>query len=68
MNPLTPEELEAETIYKILVLQLIDKDVFIYMASHLDNRNKTAGDYLIWLVCKGIKFKFILPLRFLIPI
>ena len=39
-------EREAETIYKLARLGLIDKESFVYMAMHLQKRSRIAGDYL----------------------
>ena len=37
------EELEAEAMYKLVRLGLIDKELFMYMAKSLHNRSNTAG-------------------------
>ena len=47
---LSEEEFEAETIYKLVRLDLIDKALFIYMAKSLHNRSNIAGDYLEFLI------------------
>ena len=48
-------EREAETIYKLVSLGLIDKDLFVYMAMHLQKRSKIAGDYLQFLMLRRAK-------------
>ena len=55
MIALTNEELEAETIYKLVRLGLIDKEPFVYMAMHLQKRSKIAGDYLQFLMLRRAK-------------
>ena len=47
---MTNEELEAETIYKLVRLGLIGKELFIYMAKSLHNRSNIAGCYLEFLI------------------
>ena len=61
---LTNEELEAETIYKLARLGLIDKGLFIYMAKSLHHRSNTAGYYLKFLIMN--KAKLIGGLNFLL--
>ena len=52
---MTNEELEAETIYKLVRLGLIDKELFIYMAKSLHNRSNIAGCYLEFLILRRAK-------------
>ena len=61
---MTNEELEAETIYKLVRLGFIDKELFIYMAKSLHNRSNTAGYYLEFLIMN--KAKLIGGLNFLL--
>ena len=49
------EEVEAETIYKLALLNLIDKELFIYMAKSLYSRSKLAGHYLEFLIINKAK-------------
>ena len=48
-------EREAETIYKLARLGLIDKEWFVYMAMHLQKRSKIAGGYLQFLILRRVK-------------
>ena len=48
-------EREAETIYKLVSLGLIDKDLFVYMAMHLQKRSNIAGCYLEFLILRRAK-------------
>ena len=48
-------EREAETIYKLARLGLIDKELFVYMAMHLQKRSSIAGDYLKFLILRRAK-------------
>ena len=43
-------EAEAETIYKLARLGLIDKQLFVYMAMHLHSRSEIAGYYLQFFI------------------
>ena len=52
---LSTEEREAETIYKLARLGLIDKALFVYMAMHLQKRSSIAGDYLQFLILRRAK-------------
>ncbi len=52
---MTNEELEAETIYKLVRLNLIDTDLFIYMAKSLYSRSNIAGYYLKFLIINKAK-------------
>ena len=61
---LSEEEFEAETIYKLVRLDLIDKALFIYMACSLYRRSHIAGDYLNFLILH--KAKLIGGLNFLL--
>ena len=45
MCNLDKDELEAETIYKLVCLDLIDKELFIYMACSLYRRSHNVGEY-----------------------
>ena len=45
-------EREAETIYKLARLGLIYKELFVYMAMHLQKRSKIVGDYLQFLILR----------------
>ena len=49
---ISKEEYEAETIYKLARLGLIDKDLFGYMARHLQKRSATAAYYLVFLAIR----------------
>ena len=64
MMMMTNEELEAETIYKLVRLGLIDKELFIYMAKSLHNRSNAAGYCLEFLIMN--KAKLIGGLNFLL--
>ena len=55
MYSLDKEEVEAETIYKLALLNLIDKELFIYMAKSLYSRSKLAGHYLEFLIINKAK-------------
>ena len=48
-------EREAETIYKLARLGLIDKELFVYMAMHLHRRSEIAGYYLQFLILRRVK-------------
>ena len=48
-------EREAETIYKLARLGLIDKELFVYMAMRLNSRSKIAGSYLQFLILRRAK-------------
>ena len=48
-------ELEAETIYKLACLGLIDKELFVYMAMHLQKRSEISGYYLQFLILRRAK-------------
>ena len=48
-------EREAETIYKLARLGLIDKELFVYMAMHLHKRSATSGQYLMFLMLRRAK-------------
>ena len=48
-------ERAAETIYKLARLGLIDKELFVYMAMHLQKRSSIAGDYLKFLILRRAK-------------
>ena len=48
-------EREAETIYKLARLGLIDEELFVYMAMHLQKRSRIAGDYLQFLILRRVK-------------
>ena len=52
---LSTEEREAETVYKLASLWLIDKELFVYMAMHLQKRSKIAADYLQFLILRQAK-------------
>ena len=54
---LSPEEYEAETIYRLVVLRHIDKDLFRYMAQHLESRSKTAAEYLKYMIFTKAKLE-----------
>ena len=47
---LSPEEYEAETIYRLVILGLIDKAVFCYLARYLESRSETAAGYLKYMI------------------
>ena len=55
MGKITKAEREAETIYKLACLGLIDKELFVYMAMHLHNRSEIAGYYLQFLILRRAK-------------
>lgn len=57
METLSEEELEAETIYKLAVLRLIDIDLAIYMAKHLEKRSCLGAEYLKFLIVNGVKLQ-----------
>ena len=42
MGKITKAEREAETIYKLSCLGLIDKELFVYMAMHLHSRSENS--------------------------
>ena len=48
-------EREAEHIYKLVRLGLIDKELFVYMAMHLQTRSEIAGHYLRFLILRRAK-------------
>ena len=48
-------EREAETIYKLASLGLIDKELFVYMAMHLQKRSELSGCYLQFLILRRAK-------------
>ena len=48
-------EREADTIYKLARLGLIDKELFVYMAMHLQKRSEIAGHYLRFLILRRAK-------------
>ena len=50
MCSLEVDELDAEAIYKLVRLGVIDKELFIYMAKSLYSRSKFAGHYLKFLI------------------
>ena len=46
MIEITKEEREAEVIFILTNSNMIDKELFIYMAKHLENRLHTSSVYL----------------------
>ena len=54
MGQITKAEREAETIYKLACLGLIDKELFVYMAMRL-HRSEIAGYYLQFLILRRAK-------------
>ena len=48
-------EREAENINKLARLRLIDKELFVYMAMHLQKRSEIAGHYLRFLILRRAK-------------
>jgi len=48
-------EREAETIYKLARLGLIDKELFVYMAMSLNSKSEIAGYYLQFLILRRVK-------------
>ena len=54
---LSPEEYEAETIYRLVILGLIDKAVFCYLARYLESRSETAAGYLKYMIFTKAKLE-----------
>ena len=50
---LSKTEKEAETIYKLATLNLIDGKLFVYMAIPLQKRSEVAARYLVFLIVIG---------------
>ena len=48
-------EREAETINKLASLGLIDKELFVYMAMHLQKRYEISGCYFQFLILRRAK-------------
>ena len=47
---LSKTEKEAETIYKLAKLDIIDRELFVYMAISLQKRSELAARYLVFLI------------------
>lgn len=46
---LSKTEKEAETIYKLAKLDIIDRELFVYMAISLQKRSEVTARYLVFL-------------------